>query len=206
MHKTHRFLCAVSLVTMGAYAASVEKQEIFVDEKGDLHIPRAIQTALESSFPGFQHWNVSDYHEGLRKPELAERRGAIMPYALVLDLNGDSRDDLVLDGHDQDTHLLLCVLSSKTGYAAQAVVQGRPVPVPAAIESWKDGRRDVGLHTVLSLPPPDRKDWVFVIDYLPETRMHRLPPAAEDDAVGVGIMFSQGHCAVDDRDVSPDVH
>lgn len=76
MQNTHRFLCALSLVTMGAYAASVEKQEIFLDEKGELHLPCDIHAALESSFPGFQHWNVSDYHEGLRKPALAENRGA----------------------------------------------------------------------------------------------------------------------------------
>jgi hypothetical protein len=86
------------------------------------------------------------------------------------------------------------------------VNRGRPVPDPAAIESWKDGRRDVGLNKTLSLPPADRKDWAFVIDYLPETRMHPLPPATENYGPGVGIMFSNGHCAVDDREVLPDVH
>jgi len=207
MRKTHRLLCAaLSLLAMSVYADPIETTEIFVDETGKLHTPRGIQTALDSSFPGFQHWSVSDYHEGLRKPELANRRGTIAPYALVLDFNGDARDDLVVSGHDRDTHLLLCVISSKTGYSAQAVHRGRPIPVPASIESWKDGRRDVGLNIVLSLPPPDRKDWAFVIDYLPETWMHPVPPAAQGDAQGVGVMFSKGRCAVDDRDVSPDVH
>jgi hypothetical protein len=208
MQKRHRLaFTALSLITLGACAASVEKPEIFVDQAGALQVPRAIQVALESSFPGFRHWQASDYHEGLRVGTApAGGHGVIAPYALVLDLNADGRDDLVLDGHDQHSSLLLCVISSKAGYSVQVLNQGRPIPVPAARESWKDGRRGVGLNKVLSMPPANRKDWVFVINYLPETWMHPLPPAAEDYAEGVGIMFTHGHCAVDDRGVEPDVH
>lgn len=208
MQKRYRLACAaLSLITLAAYAASIEKPEIFIDEAGHLQMPRAMQAALDSSFPGFEHWQASDYHEGLRvKPALTERHGVIAPYALVLDLNGDSRDDLVVDGHDQHTSLLLCVISSKAGYSVEIVNRGTPIPVPAAIESWKDGRRDVGLNKVLSMPPAHRQDWVFVINYLPETWMHHLPPAAEDYAEGVGVMFVQGHCAVDDRGGEPDIH
>lgn len=207
MFETHRLLCAaLSLVITSAYAVSLEGR-IFVDEKGNLQTPPVIQEALQGSFPGFQHWTASEYHEGLRySTDSPDGRGVIAPYAIVLDLNGDGRDDLVLHGHDQHEHLLLCVISTKTGYAVQVVNRGTPIPTPAAIESWKDGRRDDGLNEVLSLPPADRKDWAFMINYLPETRMHREAPAAETHALGIGVMFSNGHCAVDHRDSLPDVH
>lgn len=178
-----------------------------MDEAGNLRTPRVIQTAIEKAFPGFQHWKATDYHEGLQSTTASpDGRGAIAPYALVLDLNGDGRDDLVLDGHDQHTSLLVCVISSKTGYNVQAVNRGKPIPNPAAIESWKDGRPDVGLNKVLALPPADRKDWAFVVDYLPETRMHRVPPQTEDYGPGVGVIFVDGFCGVDDRNVLPDEH
>jgi len=67
----------------------------------------------------FKIWNSSDYpKESVPSYRYSENS---MPYALKYDLNGDGTDDMVVAGHNNDSNMLLEVLSGDGGYHVRAI-------------------------------------------------------------------------------------
>ncbi len=157
---------------------------VFVDDAGKLVMPVDMRTALETSFPGFQHWQAADYREGRRDVKVGQHhKGVVAPFAILLDLNRDGREDLVLDGYDEKRSLLVCVVSNVAGYTANMVWGFSPIESPAAIFSWEHGERAVGLNRFFSLPATSDKDGpVFLVNYLVTRIIGVQPPGPRADA------------------------
>lgn len=67
----------------------------------------------------FKIWNASDYpKESVPSYRYSQNS---MPYALKYDLNGDGTADMVIAGHNNDSNMVLEVLSSDGGYHVRAI-------------------------------------------------------------------------------------
>jgi hypothetical protein len=192
-------LAMSSMVVAEGATPPIEDAEatVFVDDRGNLVIPADMRTALETSLPGFQHWQAADYREGHRDIKADQSaRGIIAPFAIVLDLNRDGREDLVIDGHDENSSILVCVVSNKTGYSANKVYGVKPKENPAAITSWEQGEIGVGLNRFFSLPEAiDENGIVFSVNHLRPTGIIGAQPP---EISSLNILFVNDRCAVDD--------
>jgi hypothetical protein len=67
----------------------------------------------------FKIWNTSDYpKESVPAYRYSEYS---MPYALKYDLNGDGTDDMVIAGHNNDSNMVLELLSGAGGYHVRGI-------------------------------------------------------------------------------------
>lgn len=67
----------------------------------------------------FKIWNTSDYpKESVASYRYSENS---MPYALKYDLNRDSKDDMVIAGHNNDSNMVLELLSGADGYHVRGI-------------------------------------------------------------------------------------
>lgn len=119
---------------------------------GEPAVTDAMRKALDGTAPGFATWKTADYTPAVRK-DAAERKA--VPWALELDVNGDGKTDLLLDGHDRKRSLLVCLVSKGTAYQA-VQVESSELVVPSWLISYDDGKQAVGLSYFL-WPLADRK-------------------------------------------------
>ena len=111
----------------------------------DKVVNNQMEAALKTFNPKFVPWKTSDYTTTVQRDAVEHKRRA---YALGLDLNGDQEEDLILDGHDDQHNILVCLLSSPNGYDV-VVIREMDLPDPKKLENRNDGRNEIGLNYYL---------------------------------------------------------
>jgi hypothetical protein len=101
--------------------------------------------ALEAFNPQFKARTTEDYSSTIQADALNNDR---QPFMLRLDANHDGTADVVLDGHDDQHNILLCLLSSPGGYDV-LVIRESSLLVPDEVKSWNDGVKESGLNYYL---------------------------------------------------------
>lgn len=86
--------------------------------KVELAPPRA--KALREYNEKFVLWELADYPaERIKDYPYSENS---LPYAVKGDLNGDGLEDIVLSGHDEDSNIVVAMISGRAGYHALPVL------------------------------------------------------------------------------------
>ena len=101
--------------------------------------------ALKKFNPRFEAWKPADYAPAIQKSAIEDKR---LPYALILDLNKDKKNDLILDGHDDKNNLLICLLSNPEGYSV-IVIDQKYLVNPQELEHWDEDKKQFGLNYYL---------------------------------------------------------
>ncbi|HEY3377322.1 MAG TPA: hypothetical protein VGL77_07480 [Armatimonadota bacterium] len=79
-----------------------------------LALPRAMMRALRGYDAHMVPWREQEYLPAVRTRYHFSTRQA--PFAVIGDMNADGRLDVVLDGHNRQRNLSLCLLSRRRGY------------------------------------------------------------------------------------------
>ncbi len=124
----------------------------------ELIINKKMSTTLKKFNPQFVAWETQDYTPTVQKDAVGKKRH---PYALNLDVNGDKKSDLILNGHDDQHNILLCLLSNPKGYDV-VVIREHDLMEPKEIENWNDGEKEIGLNYYLW---PHKKGTGFTLAY-----------------------------------------
>ncbi len=111
----------------------------------ELMINKEMTSALKRFNNKFVHWKTNDYS---RKVHMNALERKAVPWALALNVNGDKRNDIVLDGHDDKQSMLICLISEPAGYRVE-VIKETPLENPRTIKSWNDGKKEKGLNYFL---------------------------------------------------------
>ncbi|MBK5294313.1 MAG: hypothetical protein JJE04_21855 [Acidobacteriia bacterium] len=125
-----------------------------VSRKGEVYelkLPVTVREALTNFNSRFQHWEATDYALEVRHGGHQEKLKNRAPYALVTDVNGDGKDDLILDGHDHQRTLLIGVVSKGSQYRVSIIRESELVD-PQTLECQFDGKQQRGFAYYLWLP------------------------------------------------------
>jgi hypothetical protein len=125
-----------------------------VSRKGEVYelkLPAALKAALSNFNPRFQPWEATDYAPEVRHGGHQEKLRNRAPFALVTDANGDGKDDLILDGHDQQQSLLLGVVSKGAQYDV-SIIRAAELVDPRTLECQFAGKKERGFAYYLWLP------------------------------------------------------
>jgi hypothetical protein len=125
-----------------------------------LNIPEAMKKAIASFNPRFQSWTAADYSPAVRDGGSYKDLATRAPFALILDINRDGKDDLILDGRDDRSSLLIGVISKGSGYEAVLIRESELVD-PVDIENEFEGKKERGLAYYLW--PRDDQAFVMAI-------------------------------------------
>ena len=101
--------------------------------------------ALKTFNPRFEAWKPDDYLPAIQQSAIEKKH---LPYALILDVNKDKKNDIVLDGHDDKNNLLICLLSNPKGYSV-ITIDKNDLTNPQTLEHWNDGKKEFGLNYYL---------------------------------------------------------
>ncbi|MHB8150096.1 MAG: hypothetical protein ACYDIB_08035 [Desulfobulbia bacterium] len=112
-------LIALSVSLVSAPVSSTEPLPPVMSRKGEvyeLQLPATVKKALANFNPRFHPWKATDYAAEVRHGGHQEKLRNRAPFALVVDANGDGKDDLILDGHDHQKNLLIGAVSKGAQY------------------------------------------------------------------------------------------
>jgi len=115
--------CLPGIVT--GLAAGEEPSIRIVGDEFILNLTSDQKTAIRGYNPEFQIRKQGDYLPSLLKQYLFSNRQ--LPYAVIGDFNGDGRKDVVLQGYDKTSELLIAVLSSNSGPGVIEILRSRRV-------------------------------------------------------------------------------
>ncbi|MBI5578468.1 MAG: hypothetical protein HY895_04875 [Deltaproteobacteria bacterium] len=152
MIKRCLFLTAVSIFFSIAFTTHAE--EAVINKK--------MVAALKKYNPRFVAWKTGDYTPTIQKDSIEKKR---YPYALILDVNGDKKNDLILDGHDDKNSLLICLISTPKGYGV-IVLRQIDLLNPEKLENMNDGNKETGLNYYLW---PNKEGTGFTLAYPQQT-------------------------------------
>lgn len=99
-------------------SAPVEAKPAPAAPKVELAPP--IAKALREYSGKFALWELADYPaEKIKDYPYSEKS---LPYAVKGDLNGDGIEDIVLSGHDEDSNIVVALISDRAGYHALPIL------------------------------------------------------------------------------------
>ena len=117
----------------------------------DLHLPKDMSKALKKLNNRFTAWKTTDYASYVRKEVLSSHDLRRAPFALVFDINRDGILDVVIDGHDDKSAILICIYSTPKGFTAVELINSELFS-PKSIENYDDGKQDFGIPYFLWPP------------------------------------------------------
>ena len=98
--KTVPFVIAAAFILVGCSTRQVDSPRVELSDVGfALHLPPAMQQALDSLAPGFRAVRASSFRSDVSQAAAAEGSGALpAAFAAVGDYNGDGLTDAVVEG------------------------------------------------------------------------------------------------------------
>jgi hypothetical protein len=141
-------------------------------------INRQMEAALKNCYPKFIVWRTQDYTPTVQQNAVRKRR---LPYALELDVNGDRKIDLILDGHGDQHSVLLCLLSKSNGYNGVVIRTGNLVD-PKKLEHSNDGKKEIGLNYFL-WPNKERTGFTLAFPQQSDSKGNLLKDGAMIDYI-----------------------
>ncbi len=149
LHQTWILVLALALQAMQTNAQAPSPAIRHVDGQAVLDLPGEMASALQRFNPEFKTWEQSEYSVHAPPAPIRHPAGDQAPFALILDANRDGMPDVILDGHDRRSCLLLCVLSRGKQYSVVALDSSALIP-PADRVSYDEGKKIIGLSSLLS--------------------------------------------------------
>ena len=123
-----------------------------------LNLSKEQRLAIRGYNPDFLIRRQTDYLPSLLKQYLSTNRQ--LPFAVIGDFNGDRRMDLVLQGHDKTSELLIAVLSSNSGPYVMEILRSKLVDPKTEFYGMGD-HNEYGLWTYLTFVPRGMVDSPF---------------------------------------------
>jgi hypothetical protein len=148
--------CLPDIVLVGA-----AEKDPFISVAGTepvLNLSKEQALAIRGYNPNFLIRRQADYLPSLLKQYPSSSRQ--LPFAVIGDLNGDSRMDVVLQGHDQTSELLIAVLSSNSGPYVMEILRSKLVDPKTEFYVMGD-HSEYGLWTYLTFVPRGMVDSPF---------------------------------------------
>lgn len=118
-----------------------------------LVLPAAMQKALSRYDRSFTPWRVNDYLPSIQKSYKFTNHQA--PFAVIGDINGDKRQDIVVQGHTAKADILLCVLARRRGYRIIEISRS-DLSHPRTDWYGFGDHKEYGLFSYLIYTPPGR--------------------------------------------------
>lgn len=117
------------------------------------------EQALKNFDPQFKIWQNHDYlpslfvlseYETVTAAELQKRA----PFAIVMDFNGDQKNDLVVQGRNATLQRYLVLMSTPAGYQVQVLKDQDGIAMEndlqnAKVDDWEEGNKTYGLSCYL---------------------------------------------------------
>lgn len=123
----------------------------FKDDNYILLLPKKMQSVIKKNYPNFVLWETSDYTNKIVNRLKKDKDFKRAPFALIADVNKDGILDVILDGHDNKSSLLICVLSQGNNYKTVLISDDELIN-PKTIENVNDGIKENGNNYFLWLP------------------------------------------------------
>jgi hypothetical protein len=141
------------------YCAAAEEPSIgMAENEYVLNLAKEQKEAIKGYNPAFQIRRQADYLPSLVNGYLFSNHQ--LPFAVIGDFNGDGRRDVVLQGHDNKSELIIAILSSKGGPAVMEI--GRSALVDPKTELYGVGdHNENGLWVYLTFVPRGSVDSPF---------------------------------------------
>jgi len=155
-HLAKRILIAAMLcifclpVIVSGRAAAEEPSISLAGDEFVLNLTKDQKTAIRIYNPEFQIRKQADYLPSLLKQYLFSNRQ--LPYAVIGDFNGDGRKDVVLQGCDKTSDLLIAVLSSNSGPGVMEIMRSKRVDPQTEFYGMGD-HNEYGMWVYLTLVP-----------------------------------------------------
>ena len=113
-----------------------------------LSLPSKMKSALTKFDASFVPWKTNDYTSKILSDVKKENNPQRAPFALIIDVNKDNKFDVILDGHDNNKAMLICILSNEEEYNV-LLIDEYPEIFPEEIENYNDGKKEYGLNYYL---------------------------------------------------------
>jgi hypothetical protein len=144
------FLSFIPLNLISTQSATSQSPRILKD-KGGIFLPEKMKEAVNKFNPNFKVWRVEDYAPTIANDIQYKDQLLIAPFALIVDANKDGVLDVILDGHDNQKAIMICVVSSKGSYRVVSIVERECELVePKTIKHVFDGKEELGLGYFLA--------------------------------------------------------
>jgi hypothetical protein len=144
------FLFFIPLNLISTQPATSQSPRILKD-KGGIFLPEKMKEAVNKFNPNFKVWRVEDYAPAIANNIQYKDQLLIAPFALIVDANKDGVLDVILDGHDNQKAIMICVVSSKGSYRVVSIVERESELVePKTIKHVFDGKEELGLGYYLA--------------------------------------------------------
>jgi hypothetical protein len=123
-----------------------------------LNLTKEQKAAIRGYNPEFQIRRQADYLPSLLKQYPFSNRQ--LPFAVIGDFNGDGRMDVVLQGHDKTSELLIAVLSSNRGPDVLEIMRSKLVDPQTEFYGMGD-HNEYGIWVYLTFVPRGMVDSPF---------------------------------------------
>lgn len=146
--KTYLFLLAFSFqINISAiHLLSGDQPYIYYEDgKYTLFLPDKIESVIKIFDSAFKHWNSDDYTENIVNYYKNNIKSNESPFAIICDINKDTKPDVILDGHNNKISLLISILSVKDSYKI-IVIDEHPKTDPKKMANYFNGDKEYGLN------------------------------------------------------------
>ena len=163
-HLTVRVLLAAIILSfclpdiVPAHAAEEEPSIRMAGNEPVLTLSKEQKVAIRGYNPDFMIRRQADYLPSLLKQYPFSNRQ--LPFAAIGDFNGDGRMDVVLQGFDKASELLIAVLSSNSGPYVMEILRSKLVDPKTEFYGMGD-HNEYGLWTYLTFVPRGMVDSPF---------------------------------------------
>lgn len=114
-------------------------------------LPKVMREDLQEYDASFTTWNQNDYIPSLLKYYKFSTKQ--IPSAVIGDLNGDEILDVVLQGHNKNNDLLICVLSNGKNFKVAEIRKYLRLTDPKKKWLGVMGHKEYGLWSYLTFTP-----------------------------------------------------
>ena len=115
--KIRKVIFSIIFVSLAACSLSESNQiPVIKKDQGIIVLPAKMKKAIEAFNPDFEMWKIEDYTPKVVNDDHQKDNPKKLPFALIVDANKDNIPDVILDGHDKETFLLIGVISEKDEY------------------------------------------------------------------------------------------
>jgi hypothetical protein len=171
--KISRVIFFILFVSLTAFSFAESSQPpVIKKDQGIIVLSPKMKKAIEGFNPDFEMWKLEDYTPTIVKEDHQKNNLRKLPFALIVDANKDNVPDVILDGHDNKSALLIGVISKNDEYRV-LVIEEKKLVSPRTIENMFAGKKEYGLSyflwTLEGRKGPKERNEVFMIGYPQQT-------------------------------------
>jgi hypothetical protein len=173
--KVRKIIFIIFFISLTACSfAESNEAPVINKEQGIIVLPQKMKKAIEAFNPDFEMWKLEDYTPTILNEDHQKDSPQKLPFALIVDANKDNVPDVILDGHDKETFLLIGVISEKDEYRVLLIDKKTLYFYPRKMENTFEGKDEYGLPyylwTLEGTKAAKENNAVFLVAYPQQTR------------------------------------